>query len=116
MTNQTGIRWSPTSQFGNSHDPSIKSLEIDSILWEGIAFWKIPFHVLGHQQRSHLRIQHGDGNSPSRPVLVTSTTSNQNGQPPRIEQAALPLTLVIGRKFIQINSITGIVKVNPDVQ
>lgn len=96
----------------------VTSVEIKSILWDGISLWKIPFHVLGGAKRRHLRIKRGaDGassinvrvveNKNERTSTSTSTGMGVSVSKSRIETAAYPMSLElisIGRNYSKSQS------------
>ena len=96
----------------------VTSVEIKSILWNGISLWKIPFHVLGGAKRRHLRIKRGaDGassinvrvveNKNERTNTSTSTGMGVSVSKSRIETAAYPMSLElisIGRNYSKSQS------------
>ena len=92
----------------------VTSVEIKSILWDGISLWKIPFHVLGGAKRRHLRIKRGADGASSINVRVvenknerTSTSMGISVSKSRIETAAYPMSLElisIGRNYSKSQS------------
>ena len=94
----------------------VTSVEIKSILWNGISLWKIPFHVLGGAKRRHLRIKRGADGASSINVRVvenknertsTSTGMGVSVSKSRIETAAYPMSLElisIGRNYSKSQS------------
>ncbi len=92
-------------------DNSEDLLQINSILWEGCWFWKIPFHALGNAKRKYLRIKHlDDSHDLARNIIVTPGNS--------IQKVAYPLALEIfensnakrARQNIKFNDIVAIRK------